>query len=111
MQVTIPRLNARGLETDLGIDGRTIAFDRGGAVVGPVQVVIVWARRQPTGSPAGTTDVIGLEGELHGRPSELTVEAGDLFMIDGQTAEVTVSARTIDGVAVAGFRLTTSGGD
>lgn len=109
MQVTIPRLNARGLETDLGIDGRTILFDRGGAASGAAEVMLVWANRQATGSPADSTEVIGTEGELHGRPGELTVQAGDLFMVDGAMAEVRRSAIVVDGVAVAPFRLTTGG--
>lgn len=109
MTVTIPRLNARALETDLGVDGRSIAFDRNGAVIGPVEVVIVWATRQPSEGGSTTTDVIGIDGDLHGRVGELTVRAGDLFTIDGQTAKVTIPAKDIDGVAVAGFRLTVGG--
>jgi hypothetical protein len=101
---------ADGLETRLGIDGRSIAFDRGGTVVGPIDVVVAWAAREPQGDSAGATDVIGIEGELQGRPGELTVTAGDLFMLDGNAAEITVSARVVKGVAVAGFRMSATGG-
>lgn len=101
---------AIGLEIRLGIDGQTIAFDRNGAVVGPADVVIVWAGRQPATVTGGTTDVIGEDGDLQGRVGELTVVAGDLFTITGRTAEVTVDAKPVKGVAVAGFRLTSGGG-
>ena len=109
--VTLPGLQARGIETDLAVAGRSITFDRNGTVIGPILVAVVWANREPAGSPVGATDVIGLDGDLHGRPGELTVKAGDLFMVDGELAEVTTSARVIGGSAVAGFRLTTTGGD
>ena len=104
--VTIPRLRARGLETRLLIDGRSIAFDRNGSVVGPVEVVLAWAARQPAGDASATTNVVGLDGEVQGRPGELTVKAGDRFMIDGQMAEITVGARVVRGIAVASFRMT-----
>lgn len=109
MHVTIPGLRARRLETRLGIDGRSIAFDRQGVVVGPVMVVIKWAARQPQGSTGGATNVIGVEGDLSGRIGEMTVKAGDLFMVEGDPAEVTINAKEVDGVMVAGFRLTTGG--
>jgi len=109
MDVTIPRLNARGLETDLGIDGRMIAFDRTGTVIGPVEVVVVWANREARGEGADTVEVIGIDGDLLGRPGDLTAEADDRFMLDGALCEVTRPAIVDAGVATAGFRLSTGG--
>ena len=109
--VTLPGLQARGIETEIAVSGQSITFDRNGTTVGPILVAVVWANREPAGSPVGATDVIGLDGDLHGRPTELTVQAGDLFMVNGQTAEVMRGAIVDGGVAVAGFRITTSGGD
>lgn len=106
MTRTIPRLRARSLETELGIDGQTIAFDRKGVAVGPIDVVVAWANRLPAGVTGGTTRVIGTEGDLIGRVGELDVKAGDLFMIAGYQAEITVAAKEVEGVAVAGFRMT-----
>jgi len=101
---------AIGLEIRLSIDGQTIAFDRNGELIGALDVVVVWAARQPAASARGTTDVIGEDGDLQGRVGELTVVAGDLFTIMERTAEITVDAKPVNGVAVAGFRLTSGGG-
>jgi hypothetical protein len=110
MQVTIPRLRARGLETRLGISGRSIAFDRDGEIVGPITVAIEWANREPRGEGSDTTDIIGIDGDLLGRPAELTVQGGDLFTIAGDTCEVTSGVIVDAGVARCGFRLTSGGG-
>lgn len=109
MDVTLPRLNARGLETDLRIDGRSVTFERRGEVAVTTDVVVQWAGRVPSVLTGGTTRVIGEEGDLHGRPGELVVLRGDLFMLEGKPAEVTIDAKVIDGVAVAGFRMTGGG--
>lgn len=106
MEQGIPTLRARGLETSLGIDGQMIAFDRKGAVIGPIEVVIEWANRVPAGVAGGATRVIGTEGELLGRVGEFEARAGDLFMIAGYSAEITVAAKEDRGVMVAGFRMT-----
>jgi hypothetical protein len=110
MNVTIPRLNARGLETDLGIDGRSIAFDHKGEVVGPITVAIVWANREPRGEGSDTVNTIGIDGDLIGRPAELpVVEAGDLFMVGDALCEVTSPVIVDAGEARCGFRLTSGG--
>lgn len=110
MQVTVPRLRARGLETRLGISGRSITFDRLGAIVGPVTVVIEWANREPRGEGADTINTIGVDGDLVGRPAELpVVEAGDLFMVGDAPCEVTSPVIVDAGEARCGFRLTSGG--
>lgn len=110
MTVTIPRLNARGLETDLGISGQSIAFDRNGTVIGPVLVVVRWANQQPRGEGSATVNTIGLDGDLIGRPAEIgVVRAGDLFMLQGATCEVTTPVILADGEGKAGFRFTSGG--
>lgn len=108
--VSIPALRARSLETRLGVDGVTISFDREGTVVGPIDVVVEWAVRQPQDSAGGTTSIVTTEGELHGRPGELDdVRAGDLFVIDGQTAEIVEPIVTDRGVTRAPYRLMAGG--
>lgn len=110
MQVTVPRLRARGLETRLGIGGQAITFDRNGSVVGPVVVVIEWAAREPRGEGSDTVNTIGIDGDLVGRPAELSaVEAGDLFMVGEAPCEVTSPVIVDAGEARCGFRLTSGG--
>lgn len=111
-ETTIPRLRARGLETRLALDGRTVRFQLpDGTVTGAIEVAVVWANRQPAAS-SGTTDVIGVDGDLHGRPDEVTgtLTAGTLFQLDGNPCEVTRDAMTVQGVGIVPFRLTSTGG-
>lgn len=110
MNTTIPRLRARGLETRLGIDGVTVYFDRKGEIIGPIDVVVEWAARMPQEAGGGATSIVTTEGELHGRLEELdTVRAGDLFVIEGQTAEVVEPIKTDQGVVRVPFRLMSGG--
>lgn len=104
---TIPHLRARSLESRLGVDGVTVYFDRGGTVVGPIDVVVEWANRVPSQS-RGTTNVIGVDGDLHARPDDVTgvLTAGTLFQLDGNPCEVTRDALTVQGVGIVPFRMT-----
>lgn len=109
MTVTVPRLRARGLETRLGIDGRSVNFEHPDGTVVTCDVVIEWASRLPEGSGEITVDVIGTSGELTGRPGELVVPAGSRFQLDGHPCEITVGAKVDRGVAVAAFRMSEGG--
>jgi hypothetical protein len=93
----------------MGIDGQMITFDRNGTAIGPVEVVVTWAARMAAGEGSDTSNVVGEDGDLQGRPGELTVRRGDLFTLAGQMAEVSVAAKVDRGVAIAGFRLSTGG--
>ena len=104
MSVTVPTLRARGMETRLGIDGQMVTFERSGEPLLSAEVVVEWANRAPEGS-TGAIRVTGTEGNLLGRVDELTVKAGDLFMVAGYPAEITVAAKEVEGVMVAGFRM------
>ena len=108
MNTTIPSLRARGLETKIGIDGRTVAFDRNGTAIGALEVIVKWAGRQPERVVTQTTDVIGVAGDLHGRPAEVVgfIEAGDRFQLDGNPCEVTRDPVNNAGVGIIPFRLT-----
>lgn len=111
MDSTIPRLRARGLETRLALDGRLVRFRTpAGTVTGPITVVVAWANTQPTGQ-RGTTDVIGVDGDLHGRPADVTgvLLAGTLFQLDGNPCEVTQDALTDRGIGIVPFRMTGQG--
>lgn len=110
---TIPALRARGLETRLALDGRAVRFRTPeGTVTDAIEVVVVWANRQPTGT-RGATNVIGVDGDLHGRPADVvgTLTAGTLFQLDGNPCEVTRDALDVQGVGIVPFRLTATGGD
>lgn len=110
MTTTFPALRSRGLETRLGMDGRSVIFEQPDGGIVACDVVVEWAGRQPQEAASGTTDVIGIDGELQGRPGELVVDGGALFQLDGEPCEITVGARVDRGVAIASFRLSATGG-
>jgi hypothetical protein len=100
-------LRARGFTTRLAVQdpSRSIALDRGGVALPAQQVVIVWAKRQPTRDGSATVDVLGVDGELQAW-QELDAQPDDLFMLDGHLCEITSPVVVDAGVARAGFRLT-----
>lgn len=105
---TIPHLRARGLETRLRLDGRSIRFRTPeGVDTDPIDVVVEWANQQAD-ETRGTTEVNGFDGNLHARPQEVVgiVVAGTLFQIDGNSCEVTRDALNDKGVGVVPFTMT-----
>lgn len=107
-ETTIPRLRARGLETRLQLDGRPVRFRTpDGVTTDAIEVVVEWTNQQAD-ETRGTTEVSGIDGNLHARPHEAVgiLVAGTLFQIDGSPCEITRDALNVQGVGIVPFTMT-----
>lgn len=104
---TITRVKRRAFVTRLDLHGRRTLVLRRGTVNLPAQdnILVVWANTQPTTGGADTVDVLSTEGEIQ-RLDSLDAKPGDLFTIDGRTAEIRTAAILESGIYRADFRVT-----